>query len=103
MFLMWLGEQITSRGIGNGSSLIIFAGIISAVPGRRSSRRWRLGPQRHDLDRRWSWPWFGILALAVVAFIVFMERAQRRVLITYPKRQVRAIACLRGPDLVPAA
>src|SRR6476620_9411014 len=60
MFLLWLGEQITSRGIGNGISLIILSGIGAHLPS----------------------------AVAVIAFIVFMERAQRRLLIQYPKRQV---------------
>src|ERR1017187_7312573 len=66
MFLMWLGEQITSRGIGNGISLIILAGIVA---GLRSALA-------------------NMMAVAVIAFIVFVERAQRRLLIQYPKRQV---------------
>ncbi len=84
MFLMWLGEQITSRGIGNGSSLIIFAGIIAAFPAE-------IG-QTLELGRTGALSFgtiFGValMSVAVIAFIVFMERAQRRVLITYPKRQ----------------
>ena len=84
MFLMWLGEQITSRGIGNGSSLIIFAGIVAGLPVTIA----------YTLDqvRQGNMPTFSILLivvidLAIIAFIVFMERAQRRILITYPKRQ----------------
>ena len=86
MFLMWLGEQITSRGIGNGISLIILAGIVAELPsaiagtlelGRTGRAVDRADPHR---ARRWS--------LFVIAFIVFMERAQRRLLIQYPKRQV---------------
>ncbi|MBV1707799.1 MAG: preprotein translocase subunit SecY [Hyphomicrobiales bacterium] len=85
VFLMWLGEQITTRGIGNGSSLIIFAGIISGFPGAiiRTLEQGRQGQLSPMLI-------FGVtvMALFVVAFIVFMERAQRRLLVTYPKRQV---------------
>ena len=84
MFLMWLGEQITSRGIGNGSSLIIFTGIIAAFPSAIANTL-ELGRQ-HAIS-----PGLivvvAVMSVAVIAFIVFMERAQRRVLITYPKRQ----------------
>ena len=84
MFLMWLGEQITSRGIGNGSSLIIFAGIVAAFPSAIVSTL--------ELGRQGAISTgviLGVIAMsfAVIAFIVFMERAQRRLLITYPKRQ----------------
>ena len=84
MFLMWLGEQITSRGIGNGSSLIIFAGIIAAFPAAIANTL--------ELGRQGAISTSLILvvmvmSVAVIAFIVFMERAQRRLLITYPKRQ----------------
>src|ERR671919_2522104 len=84
MFLMWLGEQITSRGVGNGISLIIFAGIIAELP--TSLAQLFEGGRTGSLDA------FVILviialALALVLFICFMERAQRRVLIQYPKRQ----------------
>ncbi|KPL51463.1 preprotein translocase subunit SecY [Prosthecomicrobium hirschii] len=85
MFLMWLGEQITSRGIGNGISLIIFAGIVAELP-RAIAGTLELGRQGAI-----STPVIlGIIVLAVIviAFIVFMERAQRRLLIQYPKRQV---------------
>jgi preprotein translocase subunit SecY len=84
MFLMWLGEQITSRGIGNGSSLIIFAGIIAAFPSAIANTL-ELGRQGAI-----STPIIlvvMVMSVAVIAFIVFMERAQRRLLITYPKRQ----------------
>jgi preprotein translocase subunit SecY len=84
MFLMWLGEQITSRGIGNGSSLIIFAGIVAAMPSAivNTLELGRQGAISTGII-------IGVLimALCVIAFIVFMERAQRRLLITYPKRQ----------------
>ena len=85
MFLVWLGEQITSRGVGNGSSLIIFSGIIARLP--------QSLVQLFELGRQGSISTglvLGVLVMAVViiAFIVFMERAQRRVPITYPRRQV---------------
>src|SRR3954464_7860779 len=85
MFLMWLGEQITSRGIGNCISLIILAGIVGAGPSA-------LCPII-ELGRQGALSTGLILivivmAVAVIAFIVFMERAQRRLLIQYPKRQV---------------
>jgi len=85
MFLVWLGEQITSRGVGNGSSLIIFAGIVARLP--------EAVVQLFELGRQGSISTGLVLAVVVmvfvvVAFIVFMERAQRRVPITYPRRQV---------------
>src|SRR5580693_5443368 len=85
MFLMWLGEQMTSRGVGNGISLIIFAGIVARLP----VGLWDL-LQEARLDPSKSLVIFGYLglAVAVILFIVFMERAQRRLLIVYPKRQV---------------
>ncbi|MFD1696917.1 preprotein translocase subunit SecY [Roseibium aestuarii] len=84
MFLMWLGEQITSRGIGNGISLIIFAGIVAGLPTAIVSTL-ELGRQ----GALSTWIIIGIIVLAVlvIALIVFMERAQRRLLIQYPKRQ----------------
>ena len=85
IFLMWLGEQMTSRGIGNGISLIIFAGIVARLP----TGLWDL-LQEARLDPSKTALIFGYfaLAVAVILFIVFMERAQRRLLIVYPKRQV---------------
>lgn len=85
MFLMWLGEQITQRGVGNGTSLIIFAGIVAGLPGALV--------QLFELSRTGSispfiLTFFLVLALAVIAAIVFFERAQRRLLVQYPKRQV---------------
>jgi len=85
MFLMWLGEQITSRGIGNGISLIIFAGIVARLPAG-------IG-QMLELGRTGALPAFAIIAMIVgtlflLGFIVFMERAHRKVLVQYPKRQV---------------
>jgi preprotein translocase subunit SecY len=85
MFLMWLGEQVTSRGIGNGISLIILAGIVAELPAAIAGTL--------ELGRQGALSTGLILvvvvmAVAVIAFIVFMERAQRRLLIQYPKRQV---------------
>lgn len=85
MFLLWLGEQITSRGIGNGSSMIIFAGIIAEFPAQLA--------QTFELGRQGALS-TGLLlavlvmAICVVLLCVFMERAQRRLLINYPRRQV---------------
>ncbi|NLS26019.1 Protein translocase subunit SecY [Sphingomonas sp. S2M10] len=84
MFLMWIGEQITSRGIGNGISLIIMAGIVARLPVTivqlfESGRSGSIDPLRLI---------FVIVGVALlVLFICFMERAQRRILIQYPKRQ----------------
>ena len=85
MFLMWLGEQITARGVGNGISLIIFAGIVAGLPSALVGlfELARTGALATPLLLALL-----ILMLAVVAAIVFMERAQRRLLIQYPKRQV---------------
>ncbi len=85
MFIMWLGEQITSRGIGNGISLIIFAGIVAELP-RAIASTFELG-RTNALDTTIILAIL-FMALALIAFIVFMERAQRRVLVQYPKRQV---------------
>lgn len=87
VFLMWLGEQITSRGVGNGISLIITAGIVAALPGAFAST--------FELGRTGALSTAMILfvlalVVSVIVFIVFMERAQRRVLVQYPKRQVSA-------------
>ena len=85
LFLMWLGEQITARGVGNGISLIIFAGIVANLPHAVVATL--------ELGRTGALSTvfiilFLLIALAVIAFVVFMERAQRRIPIQYPKRQV---------------
>ncbi len=85
LFLMWLGEQITSRGVGNGTSLIIFAGIVAELPAMIAGL---LEQGRVDTSKALIVPILLIGAIGLVAFIVFMERAQRRILINYPKRQV---------------
>ncbi|MEL6768488.1 MAG: preprotein translocase subunit SecY [Pseudomonadota bacterium] len=85
MFLMWLGEQITARGIGNGISLIIFVGIVAELPGAMA--------QFFELGRTGQLSTLAILgvillAIGVIYAVVYIERAQRRILIQYPKRQV---------------
>lgn len=85
LFLMWLGEQITARGIGNGVSLIIFAGIVAELP--RSIWGSLELLQQGSLSGLAMIAMTGVLALAVI-LIVFVERSQRRVVIQYPKRQV---------------
>ena len=87
MFLMWLGEQITARGIGNGISLIIFAGIVAELP--------RALGTLLELGRQGQFSFISLfmicaMILGVIVFIVFMERAQRRLIVQYPKRQVGA-------------
>jgi preprotein translocase subunit SecY len=84
MFLMWLGEQVTTRGVGNGISLIIFAGIVAVLPGT-IVRLFGLA-QQGQLSA-FALLFIMIMAAATIVFIVFMERAQRRLLIQYPKRQ----------------
>jgi len=84
VFLMWLGEQITARGVGNGISLIIFSGIVAALPSALASTL--------ELGRTGALStlfiiFMLVMSVAVIAFIVFMERAQRRIIIQYPKRQ----------------
>lgn len=85
LFLMWLGEQITARGIGQGTSLIIFAGIVAQLPHALAATL--------ELGRTGALHPLVIIALlllsvAAIAFIVYMERAQRRLIVQYPKRQV---------------
>jgi preprotein translocase subunit SecY len=85
MFLMWLGEQITARGIGNGISLIIFVGIVAEIPAALAQflAQGRSGALSTPLI-------LGILVMvvAVITFVVFMERALRKIHIQYPRRQV---------------
>ena len=84
VFLMWLGEQITARGVGNGISLIIFAGIIAELP---SALVGTLELGRQGALSGALIVILLIMAIVVIAVIVFMERAQRRLLVQYPKRQ----------------
>ena len=84
VFLMWLGEQITERGIGNGISLLIFAGIVAGLPGAfgQSFESARQG-ELHIL----ALLLIAVLAVLIVGFVVFMERGQRRITVNYAKRQ----------------
>ena len=86
IFLMWLGEQITERGIGNGISMLIFAGIVAGIPGAigqalESARQGDLNPLTLIVIL--------IIAVAVVYFVVFIERGQRRLTVNYAQRQGR--------------
>ncbi len=85
MFLMWLGEQVTARGVGNGISLIIFAGIVANLP---SAMIALLELGRTGALSTFFILFFIIAALGVIALVVFVERAQRRIPVQYPKRQV---------------
>jgi preprotein translocase subunit SecY len=85
MFLMWLGEQITARGVGNGISLIIFAGIVAELP-RALVSTLELG--RQGAIAPLIIMGILLLAIALIFWIVFMERAQRRLIVQYPKRQM---------------
>jgi preprotein translocase subunit SecY len=84
MFLMWLGEQITERGIGNGISLIIFSGIVAGLPSAigQTAEQARQG-ELHVLLLLL----IAVIAFAVIAFVVFVERGQRRIVVNYAKRQ----------------
>jgi len=85
IFLMWLGEQITQRGIGNGISLIIFSGIVAEIP-RALATTFELG--RTGALSASTILFIFLLVIATVAFIVFIERSVRKILINYPKRQM---------------
>jgi preprotein translocase subunit SecY len=85
MFLMWLGEQITARGVGNGISLIIFVGIIAEVPGAVAQF---LSQGRSGAVSPAVIAGVIVMVIAVIAFVVFMERALRKIHIQYPRRQV---------------
>ena len=85
IFLMWLGEQITQRGIGNGISLLIFSGIVAEIP-RALATTFELG--RTGALSASTILFIFALLIFTVGFIVFIERAQRKILINYPKRQM---------------
>ncbi|MEL6747463.1 MAG: preprotein translocase subunit SecY [Pseudomonadota bacterium] len=87
VFLMWLGEQITARGVGNGISLIIYAGIVAELPIALAQA---LEQNRQGNLSGGLIIGLIVMAIAVIGFIVFMERAQRRLLVQYPKRQMGA-------------
>ncbi|MAO51821.1 MAG: preprotein translocase subunit SecY [Pusillimonas sp.] len=85
MFLMWLGEQITERGIGNGISILIFAGIVAGLPSALSGM---MDLVRTDAMSVLSALFILVLVVAVTYFVVFVERGQRRITVNYAKRQV---------------
>src|SRR6056297_1571445 len=85
MFLMWLGEQITARGIGNGISLIIFVGIVAEIPAALAQF---LSQGRSGAISPAVIVGVLVMVVAVIAFVVFMERALRKIHIQYPRRQV---------------
>ena len=84
MFMMWLGEQITERGIGNGISMLIFAGIVAGLPGAIGQS---FESARQGEIQILALLGIAVLAIVVVAFVVFIERGQRRITINYAKRQ----------------
>jgi preprotein translocase subunit SecY len=85
MFVMWLGEQITERGLGNGISILIFAGIVAGLPGALAGL---LDLVRTDAMSVLSVLFIAALVVAVTYFVVFVERGQRRITVNYAKRQV---------------
>jgi len=84
MFMMWLGEQITERGVGNGISMLIFAGIVAGLP---SAIGQSLELARRDEINPFALIVIALLAVAIIAFVVFIERGQRRIAVHYAKRQ----------------
>ena len=84
MFLMWLGEQMTERGVGNGISLLIFSGIVANLPFEIGTTISQANQGQISYLTLWA---LLVLLLAVVAFVVFVERAQRRITVNYAKRQ----------------
>ena len=85
MFLMWLGEKITERGVGNGISLIIFAGIVSGLPASIANT---FESVRQGMLQPISLIMLLVVLLAVMGFVVFIERGQRRITVNYAKRQM---------------
>lgn len=98
VFLMWLGEQITQRGIGNGISLIIFAGIVAELP-RAFASTLELG--RQGQFNLLELLFLAAMVTAVIAFIVFIERSQRRIVVQYPKRQVGNKMTMGDQNFIP--
>ncbi|TEN88677.1 preprotein translocase subunit SecY [Pseudomonas aeruginosa] len=84
MFMMWLGEQITGRGVGNGISMLIFAGIVAGLP--RAIGQSFESARQGDINI-FALIGVGLLAVAIIAFVVFIERGQRRIAVHYAKRQ----------------
>ncbi|KUM37940.1 MULTISPECIES: preprotein translocase subunit SecY [Pseudomonas] len=84
LFMMWLGEQITERGIGNGISMLIFAGIVAGLP--RAIGQSFESARQGDINI-FALIMVGVVAVAIIAFVVFIERGQRRIAVHYAKRQ----------------
>ena len=84
MFLMWLGEQITERGVGNGISMIIFAGIVAGLPNLIMQSFTSIDSGQSSLI---GLAIFGLLSVGVLAAIVFIEKAQRRIPVNYAQKQ----------------
>lgn len=84
MFMMWLGEQITERGVGNGISMLIFAGIVAGLP--RAIGQSFESARTGDINI-FALVAIGLLAVAIIGFVVFIERGQRRIAVHYAKRQ----------------
>ncbi|MCI1009394.1 preprotein translocase subunit SecY [Pseudomonas oryzihabitans] len=84
LFMMWLGEQITERGIGNGISMLIFAGIVAGLP--RAVGQSFESARQGDINI-FALIMVGVVAVAIIAFVVFIERGQRRIAVHYAKRQ----------------
>lgn len=87
MFLMWLGEQITERGVGNGISMLIFAGIVAGIPGAVVHSLAATGETGDYLRGMLTLLVVAVLIVAIVAFVVFVERGQRRIAVSYARRQ----------------
>ena len=98
IFLMWLGEQVTERGIGNGVSLIIFAGIVAGLPGAVINTL----QQANSGDMQWITVFFILaIVLAVTWFVVFMESGQRRITVNYARRQGGRSAYMNQSSFLP--
>ena len=92
LFMMWLGEQITERGVGNGISMLIFAGIVAGLP-RAIGQSFGAGAAGR-IESSLLLVRSGVFAIGVICFVVFIERGQRRITVNYAKRQ-RGRRCIR--------
>ena len=100
MFVMWLGERITEQGLGNGISILIFAGIVAGLP---SALAGLLDLVRTNSMSVLSALFIVALVVLVTAFVVFVERGQRKITVNYAKRQVGNKQGVWGPELASAA
>jgi preprotein translocase subunit SecY len=99
VFLMWLGEQVTEKGIGNGISILIFAGIVAGLP---SALGMSFESARQGDINILALLLIGILAIATIAFVVFIERGQRRITVNYAKRQQgkKSVCCTKESSTI---